>query len=109
MEYLLVSVSSMRMRREVHCGTLKPEFCGKEFGRAASVDGIKIASSNNRSAAERKRESAGRILTHFLLNDRIVASRRWRRERRADYTIRMEVSGKLRLYRQRLKNLAFAR
>jgi hypothetical protein len=56
MEYLLVKVSSMRMRNDVHCGMLKLEFCGAGLARVMMALGIRRTRTEIRDAVRRTRE-----------------------------------------------------
>jgi hypothetical protein len=53
---LLLRVSSMRMRKEVHCGMLKLEFCGAGLARVVVAFGIRRTRTGIRDAVRRTRE-----------------------------------------------------
>jgi hypothetical protein len=56
MEYLLVKVSSMRMRNDVHWGMLKLEFCGAGLARVMMALGVRRTRTEIRDAVRRTRE-----------------------------------------------------
>jgi hypothetical protein len=62
----------MRMRREVHCGTLKLEFCGAGFARVVAVLRIRRTSTEIRDAVRRTRKWAEGDFTDFLLREQML-------------------------------------